>query len=119
MFFKKGDRRTIEAYTDTGWVGSVIDRRLVSGYCTFVWGNFVTWRSKKQSVVARNSAEAEYWAMAHGMCEMIWLKRVLDEVKRPIELPMRLCCDNQAAISIVHNRVQHDITKHIEIDPTS
>lgn len=116
LFFKRGDRKTIEAYTDADWAGSVIDRRSTSGYCTFVWGNLVTWRSKKQSVVARSSAEAEYRAMAHGVCEMLWLKRVLEELKRPIELPMRLYCDNQAAISIAHNPVQHDRTKHIEID---
>lgn len=81
-----------------------------------MWGNLVTWRSKKQSVVARSSAEAEYRAMAHGVCEMLWLKRVMDELKRPIEVPMKLYCDNQAAISIAHNPVQHDRTKHIEID---
>ncbi|XP_048235664.1 uncharacterized mitochondrial protein AtMg00810-like [Ricinus communis] len=37
---------------------SIIDRRSTSGYCTFVWGNLVTWRSKKHNVVARSSAEA-------------------------------------------------------------
>ena len=40
------------------------DRRSTSGYCSFVLGNLVTWRSKKQSVVARSSAEAEFRAMA-------------------------------------------------------
>ncbi|PNX57870.1 putative copia-type protein, partial [Trifolium pratense] len=42
---------------------SVTDRRSTSGYCTYVWGNLVTWRSKKQ-VVAKSSAEAEFRAMA-------------------------------------------------------
>ncbi|XP_022883114.1 uncharacterized protein LOC111399852 [Olea europaea var. sylvestris] len=43
----------VEIYTDADWAGSVIDRRSTSGYCTFVEGNLVTWRCKKQSVVAR------------------------------------------------------------------
>ncbi|RVW47558.1 DNA mismatch repair protein MSH7 [Vitis vinifera] len=47
---------------------NIIDRRSTSGYCSFVWGNLVTWRSKKQSVVARSSAEAEYRALAQGIC---------------------------------------------------
>ena len=33
-----------------------------------------------------------------------------------IDLPMKLYCDNKAAISIAHNSVQHDRTKHIEVD---
>ncbi|KAH9650093.1 protein kinase domain-containing protein [Citrus sinensis] len=57
-------------YTDADWAGSVTDRRSTSGYCTFVGGNLVTWRSKKQTVVARSSAEAEYRAVALGICEI-------------------------------------------------
>ena len=54
--------------------------------------------------------------MAHGVCEMLWLKQVLVELKRPIEVRMKLYCDNKTAISIAHNPVQHDRTQHIEID---
>ena len=54
--------------------------------------------------------------MAHGVCEMLWLKQVLVKLKRPIEVPMKLYCDNEAAISIAHNPIQHYRTKHIEID---
>ncbi|XP_024023217.1 uncharacterized protein LOC112092135 [Morus notabilis] len=50
----------IEVYTDADWAGSSTDRRSTSGYCTFVGGNLVTWRNKKQNVVARSSAEAEW-----------------------------------------------------------
>ena len=73
LMFRKTDRKTIEAYIDSHWAGSVVDRKFISGYCTFVEGNLVTWRSKKRSVVAKNSAEAEYGAMSLGICEEIWL----------------------------------------------
>jgi len=116
LFFKKNEKRGIEVYTDADWAGSVTDRRSSSGYCTFLWGNLVTWRSKKQNVVARSSAEAEFRSMAQGVCEILWLKRVLEELKRPVSLPMKLYCDNKAAISIAHNPVLHDRTKHVEID---
>ncbi|KAL4012021.1 hypothetical protein IC575_029093 [Cucumis melo] len=64
LMFRKTNRKTNEAYTGSDWTGSVIDKKSTSGYCTFVWGNLVTWRSKKQSVVARSSAKAEYKAMS-------------------------------------------------------
>ena len=52
----------------------VVDRRSTSGYCTFLGGSLITWRSKKQKVVARSSVEAEFHAMSHGICEVIWVK---------------------------------------------
>ncbi|RVW61892.1 Retrovirus-related Pol polyprotein from transposon TNT 1-94 [Vitis vinifera] len=71
---------------------------------------------QKQSVVARSSAEAEFRAMAQGICEGIWLNRLLEELRVPLKHPMVLYCDNQAAISIAKNPVHHDRTKHVEID---
>ena len=82
----------------------------------FLGGNLVTWRSKKQNVVARSSAEAEFRAMAQGVCELLWMKIIVDDLKIKYEAPMGLVCDNKFAINIAHNPVQHDRTKHIEID---
>ncbi|XP_048433393.1 secreted RxLR effector protein 161-like [Pyrus x bretschneideri] len=67
----------IEGFTDADWAGDVTDRRSTSGYFTFVGGNLVTWRSKKQNVVSRSSAEDEYRGMAHGVCEILWLRKLL------------------------------------------
>lgn len=80
LFFKKTEERGIEAFTDADWAGSVDDRRSTSGYCSFVWGNLVTWRSKKQTVVARSSAEVELRSIAQGICESLWLKILLKEL---------------------------------------
>ena len=93
------------------WARSIIDRRSTSRWCTFVGGNLVTWRSKKQSVVARSSAEAEYGAIALGICEILWLKRLLGELKITTKGPMKMYCDNKAAINISNNLIQHDRTK--------
>ena len=76
LYFKKTTNRDIEMFSDANWAGSVTDRRSSSGYCTYMWGNLVTWQSKKQSVVARSNAKVEFQSMAHGMCEGIWLRRV-------------------------------------------
>lgn len=66
ILFKKCENRIIKVFTDGDWAGSAEDRKSISRYCTFVWGNLVTWRSKKQTVVARSSTEAEFRAMAKG-----------------------------------------------------
>ena len=116
ILFRRDAALALECYTDADYAGSPIDRRSTSGYFTFLGGNVVTWRSKKQNVVARSSAEAEFRAMAQGICELLWLKVILEDLRIKWEGPMRLYCDNKSAISIAHNPVQHDRTKHIEID---
>ena len=115
LIFEKHNHYHVEAYTDVDWGSLLIDRRSTSGYCTLVAGNLVTWKGKKH-VVSRFSAEAEFRAMALGICELMWLNTLLKELHVKVDEPMRLYCDNKAAISIAHNLVQHDRTKHVEID---
>ena len=115
MFRKRGER-SVEVFVDTDWAGCPNDRRSTSGYCSYVFGNLVTWRSKKQPVVARSSAEAELWSTAQGICEALWLKQLLEELKIQLQSPMTIWCDNKAAISISYNPVHHDQTKHVEVD---
>lgn len=78
-----------------GPIHPLIEDRSTSGYCSFVWGNLVTCQSKKQSVVARSSAKVEFKALAHGICEGIWLKRLLNELIVNIDGPLNMLCDSQ------------------------
>ncbi|XP_019192834.1 PREDICTED: uncharacterized protein LOC109187168 [Ipomoea nil] len=106
----------VEAFSDADWVGSPGDRKSMTGYCVFVGGNLVSWKSKKQNVVSRSSAESEYRAMAHVASEIVWVRNILKEVGVEVKLPIDLWCDNCAAIHIANNPVFHERTKHIEVD---
>ncbi|KAJ4771955.1 Copia protein [Rhynchospora pubera] len=112
---KQNNANLVVGYSDADWAGS-FDRKSTTGYCTFVWDNLVTWRSKKQNVVARSSAEAEYRAMASTASELIWLKQLLRDMGVNCSEPMKMYCDNQAARHIASNPVFHERTKHIEVD---
>ena len=71
LFTKNVDHQSIEVYTDADWVGAMDDRRSTSDYFTFVDGNLVTWKSKKQNVVTHSSAETEFRGMTLGLCETL------------------------------------------------
>lgn len=116
LLFKKNDHLKIEGYSDADYAGSKTDMKSTSGYCTYLGGNLVTWRSKKQQTVARSFAEAEYRAMALTTTELIGVKNLLGELGFTYNEPLPMHCDNQAAIYIANNPVFHERTKHIEVD---
>ncbi|KAI3440844.1 uncharacterized protein J3R85_003080 [Psidium guajava] len=98
LIYQDHGHKRVEAFSDANWAGSPIDRRSTSGYCTFVRGNLVSWKSKKQSVVARSSAELEYIAMAQATCELVWMRQLLVELGFEDPAPMELWCDNRATV---------------------
>ena len=112
IFYSKNDNLDLIGYTDADWAGDGDDRKSTSGYFILVRGNLVTWKSKKQKVVALSSAEAEFRGIAKGVTEILWIRKLLGE----LDCHTGLYRDNKAAISISENSVQHDRTKHVEID---
>ena len=68
------------AYVDFDWAGDVNDRKSTSGFCTCFGDALISWKSKKQIVIARSTAEAEYRAMAHATVELIWLRSLLSDL---------------------------------------
>ena len=78
--------------------------------------SLISWRSKKQTVVARSRAEVEYRALAATTAELIWLHWLLQDLGVDCSSATKLHSDNRSAIQIVHNDVFHERAKHIEID---
>ena len=76
----------------------------------------MSWRSEEQAVVSRSTAEAEYRAMSLVVCEMLWIRSLLSELNVLRKGASKLWCDNKSAINIANNPVQHDRTKHVEVD---
>ena len=116
VLYENRGHTQIVGYSDADWAGSPIDRRSTSGYCVFIRGNLISWKTKKQDVVAKSSAEAKYRAMALAPCELIWLKHLLQELRFGKDEQMKLICDNQDALHISSNPVFHERTKHIKVD---
>ncbi|CAL2275786.1 unnamed protein product [Prunus armeniaca] len=116
LLFKKNGHLDLKGYIDVDYAGNITDRRSTSGYVTFFGGNLVTWRSKKQNVVSRSSAESQYRGIAQGVCEILWLRWLLAEIGFRPNAATKLHCDNQSAFEIANNPVQHYQTKHVEVD---
>ena len=116
LHFSSHSSLTLQAYSDADWASDPTDRRSTIGYCFLLGDSLISWRSKKQTVVARSNTEVEYRALAATRIELIWLRWLLQDLGVDCSTATKLYHDNRSAIQIAHNDVFHERTKHIEID---
>ncbi|KAK4351562.1 hypothetical protein RND71_030875 [Anisodus tanguticus] len=107
---------TLASYTDANWGGCPDTRRFTSGYCMFLGDSLVSWSAKRQSVLSGSSVEAEYRGVANVVSESCWLRNLLLELHFPIHKATLVYCDNISVVYLSGNPVQHQRTKHIELD---
>ncbi|GJY83664.1 ribonuclease H-like domain-containing protein [Tanacetum coccineum] len=104
------------AYSDADWAGCPAMRRSTSGYCVFLGDNLLTWSSKCQDTLSHSSVEAEYRGVANAVAKTSWILNLLHELHTPLSTATLVYCDNVSAVCMSANPVQHQCTKHIEID---
>jgi len=88
-------------------------QRSVTGFCIFLGDSLVSWKAKKQSIVSRSSAKAEYHALASTASELVWLQQLLQDFRVTVSSLALLFRDNQAAVHIVSYLFFHEWKKHI------
>jgi hypothetical protein len=107
---------TLTTYTDADWGGCPDTRRSTSGYYVYLGDNLVSWSAKWQPTLSRSSAEAEYRGVANVVAESCWLRNLLLELQCPVTKATLVYCDNVSAVYLSGNPIQHQRTKHIEMD---
>ncbi|XP_050908233.1 uncharacterized mitochondrial protein AtMg00810-like [Lathyrus oleraceus] len=104
------------SYTNADWGGCPDTRRSTSSYCVFLGDNLISWSSKRQPNLSRSSAEAKYRGIANVVSELCWIHNLLLELHFLIPRATLVYCNNVSAIYLSGNHVQHQRTKHIEMD---
>jgi hypothetical protein len=105
----------LECYADASWGDDLNTRRSTTGYLTKLDGNIISWKSQRQPTVALSSTEAEYMSLSAAVQEIIWLKKMLSNLKIYPESKVKIYQDNQGAIALAKNPIFHQRTKHIDI----
>jgi hypothetical protein len=114
LWYPQGSTFDLIGYSDVDWAGCKINRKSTSGICQFLGRSLVSWASKKQNSVALSTAEAEYIAADHCCTQLLWMRQTLrDYGYKLTKVP--LLCDNESAIRMADNPVEHSHTKHIAI----
>lgn len=101
-------------YHDADFAGDADTRRCTTGYVFMLNGAAVSWLSKRQSLFTLSTTEAEYVAGATAAHEAVWLRTLIHDLTGS-STPMEMRCDNESAISMMHNTVSSARTKHIAI----
>ncbi|GJU99049.1 putative ribonuclease H-like domain-containing protein [Tanacetum coccineum] len=104
----------LEAFSDSDYGGSNLDRKSTTGGCQFLGQRLISWQCKKQTIVATSTTEAEYVAAANCCGQVLWVQNQLLDYGFNF-MNTKIHIDNESTICIVKNPVYHSKTKHIEI----
>jgi hypothetical protein len=116
--FDKKHLRTqvsLQAYVDANYATDKETSKSVSGHVFVMTGGAVSWRSKRQSVVATSTCQAEYIAVSEMSREAVWLRSLLEEIGLDQLPPTRAHEDNEAARFLAHHPAVTERSKHIRV----
>jgi hypothetical protein len=113
-WYSKGSTFDLIGYSNADYVGCKIDRKSTSGTCQFLGRSLVSWASKKQNSIALSTTKAEYVAAGHSCAQLLWMRQTHRDYGYKLS-KVPLLCDNETAICMADNLVEHNCTKHIDI----
>ncbi|KAL2231993.1 UNVERIFIED_CONTAM: Secreted RxLR effector protein [Sesamum indicum] len=116
VFFPADNTFELKGFSDVDWGACQATRRSLTGFYIFMGMIPISWKTKKQTTVARSFAKAKYRSMKAAVCEIVWLNNLLKDQGVEVPTPVPFFCDNKAAIHITENPVFHERAKHMEID---
>jgi len=105
----------IEGHCDANWISDIKDSRATSGYVFTLGGAAISWKSSKQTVIARSTMESEFIALDKAGEEAEWLRQFIEDIPRWPKPVSAICihCDNQSAIGRAHNTMYNGKNRHI------
>jgi hypothetical protein len=112
--YPKGSTFYLIGYAYSDYAGCKVDRKSTSGTCQFLGRSLVSWSSKKQTSVALSTVEAEYVVAGQCCVQLHWMRQTLWDFGYNLS-KVPLLCDNESAIRLADNPVEHSRTKHIDI----
>ena len=110
-----GRGRDLEGFSDADWAGDLDTRRSRTGYAFYIGTGCVSWMSKKQATVALSTTEAEYQSLSAATAELIWIRSLLAELKRPQIAPTTVFQDNTGCVQLSQNSKGQSRVKHMDI----
>jgi len=107
----------LHGYSDSDFAGDIELRKSTSGFVYFMAGGIISAQSKRQSITALSTTEAEYYGLAKAVMEATWLRETLKQLKyqNPDAECIKIYGDNQAALQLAENPSLHQRTKHIAV----
>lgn len=109
------DHTRLHAYADASHMDCLETRKSTSGVVCMIGGSAISWRSKRQSIVAQSTTEAEYVALAHATRDVLWLRQLFQELHFATTGPTALYEDNRSAVALANDPKFHERSKHIDL----
>lgn len=114
LVYRGNSSSELTCFVDADWAGDETDRKSVSGFLCKVYGDVVSWVTRKQNCVALSTTEAELVALSMAVCECLWLKKLLCDLKVKVD-KIAVYEDNQGCIAVIKNPENIRRVKHIDL----
>lgn len=117
LMYRRTDNLEAIGYSDSDFAGCIDSRKSTSGYVFMLASGAISWRSAKQTLTTTSTMEAEFVSCYETTSHGVWLKSFISglTIVDSISKPLRMYCDNSAAVFMAKNNKSGSRSKHIDI----